>query len=228
MRIAFRALISRTAPRAVIAACLAIVACASCLAEQLPPRDEAKKDPTLVAFRNRLLQAIAQKDTHYIESILSPRVEYALGGGVGKADFESQWNFKSKTSNAWNVLQQCVQRGGYFENDEKGRQFVAPYAAFDNIIYSDEGLETALITTADEPIYAQPDSKSKVVARLHYEFVVLPDDSKNTPASWTAIKFGKQRGFVRSAALIKQTDPYVTFKKIRGKWTLTWFGSAST
>lgn len=199
-------------------------ACLPCSAAQMLPRDEAKKDQSFLLFRTQLIAAVKRKDAKFIVSILAPNVEYGLGGGGGKADFCKNWNPSSKTSQFWNELSLALSRGGYFEKGDHGVEFVAPYPAF----YPEDGevMELAAVVNADEALHEKADETSAVLSKLHYDLVRLPEDKP--VGAWMKVQADKLVGYVKSNALVRQTDPFATFQKIQGRWLMTWFGTAST
>jgi hypothetical protein len=196
-----------------------------CQATQQPPKDEATTDATLVTFRQHLLRAVKHKDLPFIISILDPNVQYGLGAGSGKTEFMRNWNLSAKQSDFWTKFNLAVERGGVFYTEDGKREFTAPYADFDKVAGSEN--EMAVVVNSCEPLREQPNETAKVLTTLHYDMVELPGAGDQKPSAWTKVKVGDKQGYVASIDLIKQTDPFAKFRKIHGKWYLTWFGTAS-
>ncbi|MGV3615409.1 MAG: hypothetical protein ACO1SV_08770 [Fimbriimonas sp.] len=90
---------------------------------QLLPVDEAKRDPSLVAFRAKLLRAIEAKDAKFLLARVSPDIRTSFGGGGGRKDFQRQWKLPSAKSPVWETLDRVFRHGGGFQ----GKGFWAPY-----------------------------------------------------------------------------------------------------
>ena len=51
---------------------------------KVPPVDEAVKDASLVAFRDKLLDAIARRDIDYVVKQAAPDIKLSFGGNHGQ------------------------------------------------------------------------------------------------------------------------------------------------
>lgn len=216
-----------------LCAAFCFVACAFTPASARPvyPKDEAKEDRSFLEFRSQLLNAVDKRDGRFILSVLSPRVLTALGGGVGKANFEHDWDLKSKQSPFWPKFKFALTHGGYFEAGKKEKKFTAPYATF---FFADEdGTDTederAVVMEKSVPLRSAANDAAASVITLNYDLVKIADDDADTEKRWLKIKTldGKKVGYVPSSVLIRQTSPYAEFEQQHGRWQLLWFGTAS-
>ena len=192
------------------------------------PKDEAKKDPSLVAFRRQLISAVDRKDGKYISSILHAKVLAGLGGGVGKADFEREWDLADKNSPFWTKFKFAITHGGYFEEKSMETKFTAPYAIF--FFPDEDGTDTeterAVVMQTGVPLRSMPNDTAPAVTTLNYDLVKIADAGNKD--KWVGIQTADgKKGYLPGALLIRQTSPYAEFEKRNGKWSLVWFGTAS-
>src|ERR1044072_1637426 len=91
--------------------------------------DEAKKDPSFFAFREKLAAAAKKKDSKYLLSIVDPNIKNGFGGADGIDEFKSRWDFGGPDNNDfWDEFLPVITNGGSFlKSGEKGSIFFAPY-----------------------------------------------------------------------------------------------------
>jgi len=101
------------------------------------PVDEASKDPSLVDFRARLLDAIVRRDVDYVVAQASSDIHLSFGGHAGREDFrnfltlteddladEYKHTAKAQREAYWDDLEEVLRMGGRFTAPDK---FAAPY-----------------------------------------------------------------------------------------------------
>jgi len=202
----------------------------SCASEsrQVIPVDQASSDKSLREFRNNLLAALARKDVHAISGMLAPNVGYAAGGGAGLQAFADNWNIKDKNSIFWKDLPDCLKHGGYFDKNEEGRVFHAPYYRFyfDDETANDEDLR-AVVKEKDVPMYAKADRTSKIVRTCGYDLLDVTQDNPDGP--WTSVRTLNHnvKGWIESKYLRFASDNFVELKKLHGTWRIVFYGSQS-
>ena len=206
----------------------AVVAGPAVTRAQVLPRDEAHRDPALIKFRQRLLQIVRRRDADALEDCLSKDVLVGLGGGIGKDNFYAIWK-PEHNADFWAKLNFALSHGGYFESDSQ-HKFTAPYYDF----YPD-GLPEADTQTRGIIVDKEVELKDKpggaTTARLSFDLVHVLDDSlKPSPegSGWTHIKtLSGEEGYVRTAQVHSQTEPFAEFTRHGNRWFLSAFGSAS-
>jgi hypothetical protein len=184
---------------------------------RLSPVDEAKRDPSLVAFRARLLQAVRDRDGATLLKYVAADVRTSFGEGGGLAAFRRQWKLPSRTSPLWAELGKVLRHGGAFREGSFWAPYV--YAKWPEKV---DPFEHFAVVTEDEPLRATP--KGRVVARLDYAVV------KNAPGrgafrpGWRRVSaVGGPAGFVRDEALMSPIGYRANFAKQNGQWKLTAF-----
>jgi len=74
-------------------------------------------------------------------------------------------------------------------------------------------------------MHSQPNAKAPIIANLFYDLVTVDEEADARHQPWTKVMTTDGRcGFVKTKELTFQTDPVAVFRKIHGKWRLTWFG----
>ncbi len=190
------------------------------------PVDEASKDPSFLAFRNKLIVAAERKDTSFLLSIVDPKIKNGFGGRDGIAYFKRDWKITSKNSKFWAEFLPVIKNGGKFEDN--GKSFTAPYT-FSFWPDDVDGFEYSAIFGSNVNLRKQPDLRSDVVTRLSYNIVsveaeTLPKSGKSEYPGWLKIRtLGGLEGFVKSEYVRSHIDYRAGFDKIRGKWKLTFF-----
>src|SRR5690348_11370648 len=76
----------------------------SAAAEKLYPVDEGPRDPSFLAFRNRLIAAVKRHDLRFINSILDPHVTSSFGDEETVAAFRRMFEGKHPEADLWKDL----------------------------------------------------------------------------------------------------------------------------
>lgn len=210
--------------------------CAAVLSAQerfVRPVDEASKDASFLAFRNRLIAAIDRKDAKYIYSIVDPRIQLSFGGDAGLAAFKRVWKLERADSDFWKEFGLVIKNGGKFTNSPRQpKLFVAPYtfAAWPDDLDSFDYLS---IFGFDVNLRERPSTDSRVLGQLSYN-VVRVDTSKSVTRkvdgreaggfTWYYVEtFGGKKGYVNADYVRSPIDLRAGFEKKRGAWRMTFF-----
>ncbi len=140
------------------------------------PVDEAKKDASFLAFREKLIAAVKKRDTKYLLSIVDRDIKLSFGGDEGIEDFKRIWKISSPNSKLWNELLTVLSNGGRFDKAEKTTYFAAPYS-FNGFPDDLDVFEYQLIFGNNVNLRAKPDLGSKTIAQLSY----------NTKTIWESV-----------------------------------------
>jgi len=236
-----------SAAATVVRVLVCLLACARAVAAQdadtypripIVPKDEARTDPSLLAFRARLLETARRRDPVALRTFFEPRL----------ADqFESIF-LGVPESEDWHGLRRLLENGGAF-TERRGaqpgrREFCAPYAftEYPNIPDLPDGLRDAQSGELPEPwvvlganvaVRAEPDLTSPIVARVsHQALDVDPTDradESGAALTWEGVRLPDgRRGFVaRQLLWFFNLDPHACFAKIDGEWKITVFARES-
>jgi hypothetical protein len=194
------------------------------------PVDEAKINPSFLAFRTKLIAAAERKDTQFILSILDPKIELSFGGDAGIPAFKRIWKIDSKNSEFWAALLQVIKNGGQFTGEGANRLnlFAAPYP---HTAWPDDldGFEHSVIFGNNVNLRKEPNMNAEVVTRLSYNVVriepeTVPKSGKSEYSGWWQITtLGGLRGFVKREFVRSPLDYRAGFEKKRGVWKMTFF-----
>jgi Bacterial SH3 domain len=198
---------------------------------QVMPVDEAKKDASFFAFREKFIAAVKKRDTKFLLETLDRDVKGSFGGDSGIADFKKLWKLDKPNSKLWNELLTVLTNGGTFSEREglKTKEFCAPYSF--TIFPADlDGFEHQMIFGNNVNLRAKPDAKSTVVTQLSYNVVKVDyENSVKNPKdeneySWLKLEtLGGKKGFVSPEYVRSPIDYRGCFEKINGKWKMTFF-----
>lgn len=194
---------------------------------QIFPVDEAKKDASFSAFRQKLIAAVKNKDKKFLLSVLDRDVKGSFGGDDGIEDFKKLWKIDSPQSELWNELLIVITNGGKFTKPNK--EFCAPYS-FTNFPEDLDSFEYQMIFGNNVNLRAQPDSAAKVVAQLSYNVVKVdyensvPDKNKEGAYIWLKLEtLGGRKGFVSAQYVRSPINYRACFEKRKGSWLMTFF-----
>ena len=178
---------------------------------KLTPIDEAKKDPSLAAFRDGLLAAVRRHDVDAVVAAADPKIRTSFGAGGG-AEVLRQMLQRPET---WTDLEQILSLGGTFVAGSR-EAFFAPY------VYSAwpeaHDAFTALAVIAENvPLKESPTGAT--TATLSYNIVDRVGDPHE---GWQKIKLSDDRtGFVETKFLRSPIGYRAGFNKSGKNWRMT-------
>jgi hypothetical protein len=202
---------------------------------KLPPVDEADRDPSFVAFRAKLLEAIEKKDAAFVLSILDRSIINSFGGNGGIEEFKEQWKLDQPDSELWAELKTILSLGGSFVRDSgETIQFCAPY-----VFSTWDRVEGKVPELNDAPTYGaiigdnialrrEPRDDSDAIATLAYDVVTvlyeksIAEKDKEGQFTWlnVATMDGKQ-GFVKQNEFRGPLEYRACFTKTGNGWKMT-------
>jgi len=198
---------------------------------QVLPVDEAKKDASFFAFREKFIAAVKKHDVKFLLDTLDRNVKGSFGGDSGIADFKRLWKLDKPNSKLWTELLTVLTNGGTFVKDAgvKNKQFCAPYS-FTVFPTNLDSFQYQMIFGNNISLRARPDSKAASIAKLSYNVVKVDyEKSVKKPKSeddysWLKIEtIGGKKGFVSAEFVRSPIDYRGCFEKINGKWKMTFF-----
>jgi hypothetical protein len=175
---------------------------------KLMPVDEASSDPSLVAFRTGLLDAVRRRDADAVVAMADPKIRTSFGGGGGAADLRASL----KNPGVWEDLEQILTQGGKFQ----GESFWAPY------VYSawpdaHDAFRFVAITGDSVPLRESADASAKVIATLSHDIV----EAKEEKGDWQQVKTADGKtGWVEASSVRSPVGYRAGFLKMDGKWKM--------
>lgn len=132
----------------------------------LPFVDEAPIDPDFLAFRTRLLEAVASRDSAFILSLVSDRILNSFGGNGGVDEFIMDWQLDSEDSRFWGEFETVLRLGGAFLAENK---FLAPYVTATWQSVNLDGFEYSAVIGADVNVRSEPSLTAPVISTMSYQ-----------------------------------------------------------
>ena len=198
----------------------------------LPPIDEAKSDPALMAFRTRVLNALMTNDAKFLAEHSAPELEMDVSKWTAK-------NSKEGLDPFYAELIRAVRLGGTFtttRGSQQGRrEFCAPYVysafpadypALSGDEINNEGHPWAIVRR-EVLVRRRPSQSAPIVSRLRNFELVLPTTltSPSDVPRWFQITTPDRKvGWVSAADILDPADLHVCFAKVGGEWRISAIG----
>ncbi|MBA2378678.1 MAG: SH3 domain-containing protein [Blastocatellia bacterium] len=218
-----------------LSAVLILALCCVAVAAQeryVKPVDEAAKDASFAAFRQKTIAAAEKRDVRYIISILDPDIKISFGIEQGAKEFVNTWRLNDKDSPFWDEFLRVIKNGGAFAGDGKARDFfTAPYT-FSSWPEDIDGFEYHAIFGRNVNLRERASTDSKVVTQLSYNIVKVDRDRSVRKAGdpddvsfdWMYVEtLGGKKGFVKAEYVRSHVDYRAGFNKTNGVWRMTLF-----
>lgn len=201
---------------------------------KLPPVDEAAKDATWVAFKNRLLTALQNRDRKHLLSITDRNVRNAVSGGRGIAEFQRQWDLASDASPIWRELSSALFLGAAYMKREPGakgpQELCAPYV----LAHWPQDVEPfghGAIVARDAAVQKDASSASAVIRTLSYDIVPVldwdvADRDAASPQRWVKIRTDAGEGYVPEEHVRSPVELAACFVKSPAGWRMVAFAPA--
>lgn len=198
---------------------------------KLLPVDLARRDPSLVAFRERLRGAVAKKDAQTLLDSLAPNVLIGFGGDAGVDAFKAKWKPEDPNSPLWPALREAL-RHGWAQDDDAGGDplYVAPYL-FETFPDEIDPAQYGAIVGDRVNIRKEPNSDAAVVGTVSYEIVKM-QRSSNAPTEtidgethpWVQVTLPDgTSGYVYGRYVRSPLDYRAGFRKVDGEWKMVFF-----
>ncbi|HWS72336.1 MAG TPA: SH3 domain-containing protein [Thermoanaerobaculia bacterium] len=185
---------------------------------KIQPVDEASQDPSFVAYRAQLLDAVRRHDRDALLGLIDPKIRTGFDGGGGTKDFIDDWKLDSPDSKLWAELETILTHGGAFSVDEGKRSFWAPYV-FSGTPDDVDAFESVIVVGAAVPLYDKPSTKSKAIATLEHD--VLTGVEGDEVKGWDQVKTDDGRtGWVEEREVRSPIDYRAGFAKVKGAWKM--------
>jgi len=221
-------MMSRTA--AAIILNLFLIISATAQERFVKPIDEAAKDPSFAAFREKLIEAAERRDFKFILGILDPKIRLSFGGDAGIADFKKMWKIDRPDSKFWDEFLPVIKNGGSFMNDPETKTllFYAPYS-FRSFPDDLDAFEHGVIFGSNVNLREQPSRDSPIRASLSHNIVKVNSEKSiekkgGEGYEWLWVEtLGGQSGFVKGEYFRSPIDYRAGFAKKNGRWRMVTF-----
>lgn len=224
-----------------IAAILVLPASGSSIAadpqvHQALPVDEAPQDPALVAFRDRLLDAVERRDIDAVVAMADPNIHLSYGGDHGRDTLrtllegvdEMPWSGEAY----WQELETALALGGSILQfgEDRGPVFCAPYTFFAELAPDMDPFETVLVIGDAVALRSSPDTDGAVVALLDHDVAQIvansPGYNPDDPLApyWLLVRTadGAHEGYLSSVDFRSPIDYRACFSQDIETGTWSW------
>jgi len=218
--------------RAAAIICLLASVAAGAQETRLPPVDEAAKDPSWAAFRNRLIDAVGKRDRKFVLGILDRNVRSGGEGGRGVVEFRKQWDLDSDASPLWRELPAALFLGGaYIKHDKGPSELCAPYVSV-RWPQDVDAFAGGAIVAKEALVKTAPTAASETLATLSYDIVEVrdwevADQSAASKQKWVKIRVRAGEGYVPEEQIRSPIEHTACFVKTANGWRMTGFAPGS-
>lgn len=194
---------------------------------KLLPVDDGPKDPSFLAFREKLMDALRKRHTAFVLQVLDPHIKNDFGGSEGIQEFKEKWAPEKPESRLWPTLLTILSMGGSYAPSESEPKFWAPYV-FSRWPDEFDAFEYAAITGKNVNVRSAPAATGQVIGQLSYDIVKVLgelDDADRTPEDesngWVKIVTPSgEEGYVSRRYIRSPIDYRAGFVKREGKWRM--------
>ncbi len=193
---------------------------------KLLPVDHAERDLSFYEFRQKMLQAIDQKEPEILMNMLDQRI-WVDHKKRGMKHFLKLWQPESADTELWSVLGAVLNMGGTFVRSELGVQFCAPYV-YTTFPDSLDPFGYGAVIKKRTVLKAGSSRSSRTISTLSYDLVKVHDwrsvsDSDGEHISnWIKVtSLNGQEGYVDKSDVRSPTDYAACFLYTNNKgWKL--------
>lgn len=173
--------------------------------------DEGTRDPSFVAYRDKLLAAVRAHDVNGVVARADPKIRTSFGGGGGAGDLRKLLARPGTFAD----LEQILTLGGKFQGDSFWAPYV--YAAYPD---AQDAFTTMAIIADDVPLRDTADANGRVLAHLSRDIVERVGQPAED-AAWTKVKTANDDiGFVESKFVRSPIDYRAGFLKTKDEWRM--------
>lgn len=188
-------------------------------AQEAPPVDEAANDPSLLAARNALLDAVRRRDVDQVVAWSEPDIRLSSDGAGGRVAFRRMLDDETTGAKAWQDLETALDLGGVFLRWD---EFCTPYFSCQPPVPNCNctAYDIVIIVVEDARAFLEPDSNSPLVAELGYDVLRVLEFF----AHWAFVELPEGgNGFVRRADFRMVVDYRVHLRQRDGEWWIEGF-----
>lgn len=195
------------------------------------PRDEAAGDPSWARFRDRLIEALQQRDRKFVLGIVDRNVRNGIGRPNGIEEFSRQWHIGEDDGPLWRELPRALNHAAaYYRHERMPRSLCAPYV----LPQWPKGLDpqgNGAITARQSEVRSAPSGSAEILASVGRSIVRVTDwevadrDDGNTQ-KWVKIRVNERDGFVPEEHVRSPIEHLACFRKGEAGWRLVSFLAA--
>jgi hypothetical protein len=185
----------------------------------LLPVDEATSCSDFGAFRQRLRDIIARKDSAALLAIVDPAIRISFGDNNGRDAFRREWVDGTAAGDVWRELGEVLRLGGRCRD---GATFTAPYV-FTDWPEDLDAFEHGAIIGTHVRLRSGPGLTAGVITLLDYA-IVRVDSWGDDRDAWVAVTtLDGRKGLVSRRYIRSPIGLRASFTRADGSWRMTLF-----
>lgn len=186
--------------------------------------DQATEDPSFFSFRQRLLVALARRDSTFLMSHVAADVLLGFGGTEGRDNFRREWRPHEPESGIWSLLTRILAGGGTYAADQEDfpPTFSAPHIPFPDGL---DPFEHVVVLAEGVRVREEPNLDGQPLGQV--SFAALPlvrvngDYRAGDDQDWVRIRLADGRvGYVHGDYTDSPIGYRARFEKRHGRWML--------
>ena len=187
--------------------------------EAMPPVDSCAADPSFVQFRERLRQAIAERDTRHLLAIVADDIRTTFGDSGGRDEFVARWDLGGPgVSPVWEELGEALRLG--CAPAEDGSLWAPSLGS--QLGEEEDPFSVVVAVRPGAVLRAAPDPAAAALAPLQWD--VLTVEADDGADEWLPVTMRDGRaGFVHSGDVRSPLDYRAGFEKRGGSWRMIVF-----
>ncbi len=195
------------------------------------PRDEAAGDQSWTRFRDRLLEAVQQRDKKFVLGVVDRNVRNGIGQPNGLEEFMRQWDPDAEDSPLWRELPRALHLGAvYYSHERMPRSLCAPYV-LPRWPKNTDPHGNGAITARETALRAAPSGTADIITSLSHSVVrvldwEVDDSDAGSRQKWTKISVQEREGFIPEEHVRSPLEHLACFRKGEAGWRLTSFLAA--
>lgn len=195
------------------------------------PRDEAAGDQSWTRFRDRLLEAVQQRDKKFVLGIVDRNVRNGREQPRGLTEFMRQWDPDAEDSPLWRELPRALFLGAmYYQHERMPRSLCAPYV----LPRWPKGVDpqgNGAITARETSMRSGPSGDAGILMSLGYSIVRVSDwevvdVDPAVKQKWVKIQVQERSGYIPEEHIRSPIEHLVCFRKSEAGWRLVSFLAA--
>lgn len=195
------------------------------------PRDEAAGDQSWTRFRDRLLEAVQQRDKKFVLGAVDRNVRNGIGQPNGLEEFIRQWEPDAEDSPLWRELPRALHLGtAWYSHEKMPRSLCAPYV-LPRWPKNTDPHGNGAITARETTLRAAPSGSAEILSSLGQSIVrvidwEVDDGDADVKQKWVKISAQDREGFIPEEHIRSPLEHLACFRKGEAGWRLTSFLAA--
>lgn len=195
------------------------------------PRDEAAGDTSWARFRDRLIEALQQRDRKHVLGVVDRNVRNGIGRPNGIEEFSRQWHIDEDDGPLWRELPRALTlAAAYYRHERMPRSLCAPYV-LPQWPKSIDPYGHGAITARQSDVRTAPSGAAAVLAGIGHAIVRVADwEVADTDADikqkWVKVQAQNREGYVPEEHVRSPLEHLACFRKGEAGWRLVSFLAA--